>query len=140
MIKQPHSHSLPSREKEPREGKFTVSPNPVWQFGRIDFGGPWCPEKLTPQELRNVIGKLGQLESQPWSQIDGDRNHLIRVDQIIKEARKRLLEIKMGDIDELYSLHLTGTQRLWGIRDRNVLRFLWWDPNHEICVCHKKHT
>ncbi len=90
--------------------------------------------------LIEVVKKLGQFESMTWFQIDAAGSHPIEVYKLIKVARDRLEELKLDDFDELYSLRLTGTQRLWGIRDRNVFRALWWDPEHEICPSPKKHT
>ncbi len=33
-----------------------------------------------------------------------------------------------------------GKQRIWGIKDRNILKVLWWDPDHEVCPSLKKYT
>jgi hypothetical protein len=62
------------------------------------------------------------------------------VDKLIKEAQDRLTEISLDDLDELTSLHLTGKGRVWGIIDQGVMNLLWWDPEHQVCPSHKKHT
>jgi hypothetical protein len=58
---------------------------------------------------------------------------LIGRGSIIGEAQRRLVAIAQDDIDDLFSLHLGGKPRVWGVRDGSVLRLLWWDPEHEIC-------
>ena len=34
------------------------------------------------------------------------------------------------DVTELFSLRLDATKRVYGIRDRQVLKLLWFDPYH----------
>jgi hypothetical protein len=49
--------------------------------------------------------------------------------------------IAQFDRDEqarLFSLRITGKMRLWGIRDIETLRVLWWDPQHSVCPPLKK--
>ena len=75
-----------------------------------------------------------------WVDLGRNGSHHIPVSRIIPQARKRLEEIHQADIDDLYSLRLTGVQRIIGIRDRNNLKILWWDPEHEVCPANKKHT
>lgn len=70
---------------------------------------------------------------------NGD-SHNIEVNQIVKDAQRRLEEIRQADVDELFSLRLSGKERIWGIVDRNIFKILWWDPKHEICPSAKKHT
>jgi hypothetical protein len=43
-----------------------------------------------------------------------------------------LVDLKLDDIEELYRFRFTGTQRIWGIRDRRTFRVLWWDPDHQV--------
>ena len=42
-------------------------------------------------------------------------------------------ELKLDDIDEIYSLRLEGKLRVFGLRELNCLRILWIDREHEIC-------
>jgi len=62
------------------------------------------------------------------------------VASIIKDAQKRLEELKLDDVDQLYSLRLNGRERLWGIRSNDKFSILWWDPEHQICPAPLKHT
>lgn len=75
-----------------------------------------------------------------WSEIKSHQSHTVTVSTISNEAQKRLRDIQQDDIDELFSLRLSGTERIWGIRDGRVFYVLWWDPEHTVCPAHKKHT
>ncbi len=61
----------------------------------------------------------------------------MEIAKLSAEARQRLVELRQDDVDELFSLRMTGRRRVWGFREANVLRFLWWDPDHQVCPVDK---
>lgn len=75
-----------------------------------------------------------------WSGVMGNGSHPVPLDNLTTEAVRRLEEIGQADVDELFSLRLSGKERIWGIRDRHILKVLWWDPDHLVCPSIKKHT
>jgi hypothetical protein len=139
------SDSLPSPRKVARRSEDPSSTNdmrPAWVFSMLDEHGPWgrtCLKELHVWD--DILPKMRNYETMTWGQIEGDhkRNHSVQIGSMCKKARKRVEELKL-DIDELFRFRLTGEQRLWGIRDRNVFKLLWWDPGHEVCPSQLKHT
>jgi len=95
---------------------------------------------------QKIYPKLCNFEKQTWEEIERDthgnenksKHHYIKVDQIIKEARDRLDQLNLKDVDELFSLRLEGKLRIYGIRRLNYMEILWVDPNHEICPSKKR--
>lgn len=76
-----------------------------------------------------------------WLEIEKTNDsHSISVTQIVREAQNRLVELGQDDVSDVYSLRISGRERVWGIRDGSKLKILWWDPNHEICPSPKKNT
>ena len=75
-----------------------------------------------------------------WKAIGTNGSHPVALNDLDKTARDRLAELNLDDIDHLYSLRLSGTERVWGILDRSILKVLWWDPDHQVCPAAKKHT
>jgi hypothetical protein len=143
---------VPKRAFDPQPGKVprvaaaenADDLNPSWRIGLLecqdDFGA-W--HRLDPGTLHEIRSKLRSFESMTWHEIlvDGkNRHHSIQTKKLVPRARTRLAEVKLDDLDELVSLALTGTQRIFGIRDHGVLKLLWWDPEHKICPSVKKHT
>jgi hypothetical protein len=61
------------------------------------------------------------------------KNHCVDVKDIIQPAQARLSELNMDDHEQIYSLRLDGTQRIWGIRQQNYFRLLWFDFGHDLC-------
>lgn len=109
--------------------------SPSWRISRLQLIEPFGWHEVTGAKIRDIRDKLANFESMTWNDIvvkAKKRNHTISVSKICKEARDCLLALRL-DIDELVSLHLSGTERVWGYRDGAILNVLWWDPEHQIC-------
>lgn len=114
---------------------------PSWKFNLIDNAGPWGWNNINTDEIWDILSnQINQKEHINWSTLKEAGSHNIEISKLTKEAQKRLTEIGYNDIDELFSLRLSGKERIWGIRDRFALKIIWWDPKHEVCPSNKKHT
>jgi hypothetical protein len=100
----------------------------------MDIGGPFCWTALEGDTHKQVLERLKNLESMTWGEIEGHNNHFVPKDGLTPEAKKRLEEIKHDDIDEVFSIRVTGAHRVIGIRDEHVLRILWYDPEHQVSI------
>lgn len=148
-------------EKKPKQPRTTKTPPPgkkaprreerpeavdteclVWHVRTLDPEGPYGWRQVSMKALWDEVWKkVRDFETMTWSEVkQTSQHHSIEVDRLSKEARKRLEEIGQSDVDELFSLRLTGKQRLWGIRDRHIFKVLWFDPGHKVCPSMKKHT
>lgn len=93
--------------------------------------------------IKELYPKLKSYESNTWREIEemkyGSRsktkNHPISIDRLSKEAKERLKELKYDDLDEIYSLRLTGKLRVFGKREHNILHIIWVDQGHDVCPC-----
>ena len=134
----------PTLSKTPRISPTIKNPldqNPVWHIGTIDLNGPWGWTEIEKEFFFNeILPKVQNLESMFWKNILGRNSHEVNVSQISSFAQKRLIKLGLEDTDTLISLRLTGRQRIWGIRIENILKILWWDPNHEVYPSKLKHT
>ena len=111
-----------------------------WQVGIMDYGGPFSWKNFEAENWLFLHSKMSSFETMKWSELPKERHHSIDVDDLSLEAKKRLLELKRNDIDQVFSFALGGKIRLIGIRDRHVFKLLWWDPEHQACPSKKKHT
>jgi len=92
-----------------------------------------------------IYPKLRHFEENTWLKIEKEqygrkgktKHHSVNISDIDPKAQKRLKELKMDDIDELFSLRLTGKIRIWGIRKFSYLKILWFDLEHEVCPVSK---
>ena len=90
--------------------------------------------------FKEVIERLHEFEKMSWDEIIKTGSHPIEVWKCEKLARNRLAAIQQDDIDQLMSFRIAGQKRVWCIRDQNIMRVLWWDPEHAVCPSPKKHT
>jgi hypothetical protein len=116
---------------------------PSWRISLLEMVDPFGWHALTPEEAQQVRGRLAGLETLTWKQIlyeGGYRNHFIRVDRLCGDARERLRQLNQDDIDSVMSLGVTQVCRVYGIMEHNILKVLWWDPNHAICPVAQPNT
>lgn len=103
----------------------------AWRFGHVDSGGPFA-WNFDVAQYHDVVHKLFEFESKNWSEITASGSHPIEIGRLCKKARERLTEIEKDDLDELLSLRLTGTNRVWCVRTGHIVRPLWWDADHKV--------
>lgn len=128
---------------------------PTWRFQLIDMESPFFNVRRYKRGGRiyviyeEILRKLKSFESMTWQEIDQQSrgnghssNHFIPVEDLSKEAKRRLNELQQDDIDQVYSISIGGKRRLIGIFDGVGSSFdvIWYDPDHKVCPSRKKHT
>ena len=142
--KRPEARTLPPDRKGPRTSpgrdpalhdRETI----VWGFSSVDQEGPWGWRTVAARDWWNeILPKLQGFESMTWAEImqaaggrtRGSNSHFVFVEKLTRQAKDRLTGIRQDDVSELFSLRLTATTRIYGIRDRRALKLLWYDPHH----------
>ena len=145
ISKKPRQIEEPSKGKIPKHIPIDWhSFSPAWNISFLDIDGEWGWDKVDKKILMGLIyTRLVEYENKTWHEIlinSSKRNHRIPVKNLCPHAQKRLKELYQDDIDEVISLGLKSTERIYGIIDRNILKILWWDPDHNVCPCHLKNT
>lgn len=116
---------------------------PVWQIALMEMVDPFGWHEMTGDAANQVRTRLGNLESRTWKEIlyqDGYRNHIIAVERLCGPAKTRLEALGQDDIDSVMSLGVTQQARVFGIMEHNVMKVLWWDPEHLVCPMEKPNT
>lgn len=107
----------------------------------MDMDGPWGWTQLEAAKMLEIRQTLANYESMTWNEILHESgSHSIATWKLTPEAKKRLSEIAQDDTADLVSLRKTGAERIWGIKDRDVLKLLWWDPEHTVYKVEKRFT
>ena len=114
----------------------------AWHFEFLDRYGPFGWDNATKEALWvQIRPMLSKLEKLSWPEIFmHPKNHPIKKHNLSPEAQERLEEIEKNDIDEVISLGITKLSRVLGIRNHNILKILWCDPNHKACLSKKQNT
>jgi hypothetical protein len=137
--------NVPQFQKHPRGAEvleLIKKKQFCWRLEEIDWDGPWGWSQASSDEiLRTIVPKLHNYESMTWAEIEGPSgSHAVDFDKLCSEAQARLGEIGRGQLDSLFSVRVTGEERVWGFKDVAILRVIWWDPGHSVCPSEKKHT
>lgn len=112
-----------------------------WRFNAADRNGPFSWDALTDgAEFMSVIKTLSDIETMSEANQQQRGCHFIPLYKLSKEAQDRLAEIQLEDLDELYSIRLTGRGRVFCVHRPQYMRVLWFDPDHRVCPAKLKHT
>lgn len=128
-----------STSKNPAIHFKPYTQNFTWSFSKLDENGPWGWSHFK-DSLLYIFQKKRDFELLTLSKLQENGSHSIPVTSICKEAQDRLLELKLEELDSLFSFHLRNKHRIWCIREENIMRVLWWDPDHKVYPTKKKHT
>lgn len=121
----------------------------AWRISRFDWDGPWGVKALDDDSLHHLIrGACHHFESMTWAELlrasggktKGNNHHYVPVKNLSKPAKDRLRDLQSDDLEELFSLRIDGTKRLYGVRDGRAFCALWYDPAHSICPSRKRRT
>lgn len=115
--------------------------HPVWAFQYCDLShDKWSITKCN-SFYDDIMKKLISFEGMIWDEIqkasggkgagNGTNSHFERISDLCKDAQKRAMELHL-DVDELFSLRLTGKLRVYGILENGIFSVVWYDPEHEI--------
>ena len=133
-------------DKVPRQVEDPLSFHkeyPVWRMGKVDVGCEhWGWNLIDGATMHRIREKLASYETMTFREIlnkDATGCHDVDIYQMIPKAQARVEAIKLTR-DSLFSLRITGKERVWGIRTNHVIELLWWDPEHEVCPATKRNT
>lgn len=113
---------------------------PIWSFQKCDIDHPRWGFCNTTDSFYHFIKKLKDYEGLLWKEImqisggrkSGTNNHFEFVAELIPEAKMRWKELRLEEYDSVFSLRLTGRQRLYGILVDGIFFVVWYDRCHEI--------
>lgn len=117
--------------------------NPSWRFHRADKNGPFAWPDRCEKTALEVYNFLHSLDSQSWHTIfSGTSHHNIQFHAMSPDAQSRFRNMCLENhCDSLISLRMTGIKRIFCyISDGHVGNIVWYDPEHRVCLSHKKHT
>ncbi len=137
----PKSFVVPVESKTPKAGSFpTDGCHPEFRTEQMDKEGPWGWNQFDSLQIQEVFQKILESQKLTWQDLRNNGSHFVDIRDLCSQAQKRLVQLQKEDLDQLFSLRLTGRKRIWGIKEGNIFWLLWWDPEHQVCPSQKKHT
>jgi hypothetical protein len=141
-------HRHPKLGATPEERKIKTGGDPesldketiTWQFHKLDQDHQrWALGINTPARVwREILRKLISFEGLTWAKLKeqcggrrrGTNHHSLGIGELNAEARKRIGVLHLDQFDKFFSLRLTNTVRIYGVRDGRAMCLLWYDPYH----------
>jgi hypothetical protein len=128
----------PKRVLDPEAAKDELI---SWRLSRVDLDGAWGWRNIPADQVPSLLQKLCDCERLTLGELMQRKGTTqIAVEDLPTDAQKRLVEIKQDDVDAIWHLRLGGKLRVWGIVDRSIFYFLWYDPEHTVYPSTKKGT
>ena len=145
MVKRKHGRSqTPSIDKKALKTGFSRNPQ------RFQWSLEYCCWEHTGwQEVpslqffaERIINKLKNLETQTWQEVQdasggkspghGNNSHFINASYLPSDAARYFHDKGYEEAyDDVFSLRLSGSERLIGVADKAVFRIIWYDPEHK---------
>jgi hypothetical protein len=143
-FKKPVLSDLPKRKKIPViRGELNDGDQmPLLDFAWFD-NFQWWKEEEGDEKFQKMLVGLRDYCRRTWKAIqteDRKRDHSIPVGAIIAQARNRLVQNNLEEIDIFWRFRFQGEQRLWGYKQGRIFLVIWWDPHHKICPSELKNT
>ncbi len=121
----PKAFISPVESKTPKAGAFpTDSCQPLFRAEQMDKDGPWGWDRFDSSQIQEVFQKIFDSQKLTWQDLRNNGSHFVDRKTLCSEAQKRLIQIQKEDLDQLFSLRLTGRKRIWGIKEGNILWLL----------------
>lgn len=114
---------------------------PCWNYRYIDNAhfGAW-DWRLSDAEQLQLWDFLKQMQGLSWKEIRNQthgghfKHHDMAAEVLADEAKERLWELKLGELEQVFRFRLQGKVRLWGafIGKGHEFYLLWWDRDHAV--------
>jgi hypothetical protein len=115
----------------------------AWRVSRMQLVGPYGWHELDASGIEKVKTRLASLERSTWNDIfvrDARNNHEIPVNTLKCATAKKWMAENMPDQPSLWTIRVTGKERIWGILSESAYQIVFWDPEHLIWEVAKKNT
>ena len=112
----------------------------AWHVSRLRLANPYGWHELPLERIQYIQEKLAHFEKKTWNEIfviEKKHNHAVSVADLRCPLAKSWMRKNMPDQDFLWTLRLSGPERVWGIYSQGVYQLLFWDPEHNILPTQK---
>lgn len=112
------------------------------RFDLLDFEHDlWGWNTLSKDQYIDFLKFVKAVEKQTWTEIKsaaggkrhGTNSHNLEISRFDKKAQDRLEELNLYTLvgDSLFSLRMNNVTRIYGAREGEFFRPIWYDPHHD---------
>jgi hypothetical protein len=136
--KQAFVKESPSGEKSPKtasEPPSYTDSKASWRVCKIQLIDPYGWHELDPAGVGEVQAKLSTFEKSTWKElfvVNARQNHRVPASELKCPVARQWMKDNMPDQPYLWTLRLSGQERIWGILSEGAYLIVFWDPHHLI--------
>ncbi len=107
----------------------------VWKFNKMNLNPVRKWDWFSKEQviLNSIFKKLGQIESNTFHELlQSKPHHSIPISELRKVAQHELEKLQIRGHESIFSIRITGPQRVFCLFDANEMSLLWLDLDHEV--------
>ncbi len=98
----------------------------------MDQRGPYSFKAMTARQMYMVRARLARLEGKTLAELPATCE-AVATHRLSGTSQQRLIKVGQEDVDSLFTLSFSPSQRIWCIPKGSVLALLWWHPDNSVC-------
>jgi hypothetical protein len=105
-----------------------------WGFGWVDFEGEHGWRTFDVSRIETLHDELTKFEGRTFFDLEQSKKIKdIPVEHLNRQPRERLKELRLDEVEVLWELRLPKKWRAWGLVEKAIFYFLWWDEKETVC-------
>ncbi len=137
MAKQPRTANPVEPRKQPTaiRDPDVVKDQPIaWGLRWVDWGGDHGWRTLDLSQIETLHAEFSKLEGSTFFELEqGRKIKDIPVAHFKLGPRKHLKQIGLEEAEVMWELRLANKWRAWGLVEKAIFYFLWWDEKETVC-------
>lgn len=112
-----------------------VKDQPIsWGLGWVDWEGDHGWRTLDLKHVETLHDELSKLEGRTFFELErGKQIKDIPVEHFRRGPKKRLKALGLEEAEVMWELRLPNKWRAWGLVEKAIFYFLWWDEKETVC-------
>lgn len=127
------------KEKHIPEFKFHDSGLRCWQLGDLVLDPEAAFTWANCQDITKTLCKLGELEGKGFDELSRQGSHPVGLTGLTKAGMIAVQSKYKLPPEEIFSLRLSGAERVICLSHGCVMKVVWWDPTHDFVWTKQRH-
>lgn len=105
-----------------------------WRLGWVDWEGEHGWRTLDLNHVETLHSELSKLEGNTFFELERTKRIKdIPVEHFRRGPKGRLKTLGLEEAEVIWELRLPNKWRAWGLVEKAIFYFLWWDENETVC-------
>lgn len=137
MAKRPLAAAPVAPSKKPaavRDPNIIKNQPISWGFGWLDWEGEHGWRTFDVKLTEKLHDELTKFEGRTFFELEkANQIKDIPVEHLRRGPKKRLKDLRLEEVEVLWELRMPKKWRAWGLVEKAIFYFLWWDEKETVC-------